>query len=134
MPDLTRPSAGGRIRLTPTGDGDYTAKSLPLEDPLEGATDGERAFYAANYRDVPLADLLRRLRTAERNAGEYKQRIEQLEEQARRMPPLHAIHEMDVRHKRIRALLDQPGRISRAELLAALSDPVEYPTAPTAEA
>lgn len=102
------------------------------ERPLDDANPEERRFFGAQYADVPLLELWRRLRLAEWNAGEYKQRIEQLEEQARRMPPLHAIHEMDVRHKRIRALLDQPGRISRADLLAALSNPVDYPNAPNA--
>ncbi|MGE7437555.1 hypothetical protein [Kitasatospora sp. NPDC001175] len=123
MTDLRRPTAGGCIRISPTGRGDYTVKALPLEDPLEGATDGERAFYLANYQGVPLAELLRRLRLAEWNAAEYRQRVEQLEEQSRRMPSLALIHEMDARHRRVRALLDRPGRVSRAELLAALSTP-----------
>jgi hypothetical protein len=129
---LHKPTAGGRIRLSPTADGHYTSQHLPLEDPLDGATDAEREFYLANYQGVPLAELLRRLRTAEGDAAYRQEEIARLQEQARRMPPLYAIHEMDARHKRIRALLDVPrrGGIPKAELLAALRDPLEYPIQP----
>jgi hypothetical protein len=129
---LHKPTAGGRIRLSPTADGHYTSMHLPLEDPLDGATDAEREFFLANYQGVPLAELLRRLRTAEWNAAYLREEVDRLEGQAKRMPPLYAIHEMDARHKRIRALLDVPrrGGIPKSELLAALSEPVEYPVQP----
>lgn len=79
MPDrvrLTPPAAGGRIRLTPTPGVGYTTKTLPLGDPLEGATDKERAFYEANYSGLTLAELLDRLRTAEWNAAERKRQLD----------------------------------------------------------
>jgi len=132
MTDLTPPRAGGRIRLTPTSDGGHTTTHLPPADPLEGATDEERAFYLANYGGIPLAELLRRLRLAEWNAREYQQQAEALQEQAKQQPPLYRIREMDARHKRVRALLDVPRRrtIPKADLEAALNDRVAY-DAPT---
>lgn len=123
MANLTRPTTGGRIRISPTGNGDYTVKTLPLDDPLEGASDEERAFYTANYQGIPLTELLRRLRKAEWNETYLREENRRLEEQARRVPPRHLIEEIDARHKRVRALLDRSGRISRTDLIDALSTP-----------
>lgn len=128
MTDLNPPRAGGRIRLSPTGDGGYRTERLPLADPLEGATDEERAFYLASYQGVPLAELLRRLRLAEWNAEYYQREHEAMQEYQKRYPPLYVIQEMDARHKRVRALLDVPRRrtIPKAELEAALNDRVSH--------
>jgi hypothetical protein len=123
MTNLFAPTAGGRIRISPTSTGEYTVKTLPLEDPLEGATDTEREYYLTHYQGVPLTELLRRLRKAEWNEARLREENERLKEQARHLPPLHLIQETDARHKRIRALLDRPGRISRDALLDALSTP-----------
>lgn len=119
---LTTPRAGGRIRLTPTADGGHTTRRLPLEDPLQGATDEERAFYLANYSGIPLAELLRRLRLAERNADHYQREHEAAREREATQPPAWLVHQVDARHKRIKALLDGGGRISRALLTAALAE------------
>jgi hypothetical protein len=123
MVNLRQPSAGGRVCLVPTTDGDYTAKRLPLEDPLEGATESERKFYLAHYDGIPLAELLRRLRAAEWSAAHYKAEYEGLQETARRMPPLYKIQERDARHRRVLALLKASPRrrvIPKAELEEAL--------------
>jgi hypothetical protein len=123
MTNLFAPTAGGRIRISPTGTGEYTVKTLPLGDPLEGASDAEREYYLTHYQGVPLVELLRRLRKAEWNEAYLREENERLKEQARHLPPLHLIKETDARHKRIRALLDRPGRISRADLIDALGTP-----------
>lgn len=118
---LTPPRAGGRIRLTPNASGGHTMKRLPLDDPLEGATDKERAFYLANYGGLTLAELLDRLRTAEWNVDHWKGMHDQLAETQKRYPPLYRIQEMGARHRRLKALLDRPGRISRVDLHGALA-------------
>lgn len=118
------PTVITRVVLWPTRGG-----TIPTgEDPLGDASDEERQFFA-QYADVTLLELWRRLRTAEWNAAYRQEEIERLLEQARRLPPLSDIREMDARHKRVRALLDVPQRrsIPRAELRAALDDRVEYP-------
>lgn len=125
MPDTTNPQAAPgaktRVVLWPTaseGD-DFRSGDLSLAE----ATAIELAEFARDYAGVPLLELMRRLRVAEWNAAEYQRQAEQLQEAVRRMPPLHLIEAMDARHKRIRALLAEPGRISRALLTAALAEP-----------
>lgn len=122
---LTAPSAGGRMRLTPTGDGSYRTQRLPLADPLAGATDAERAFYLAHYDGVPLAELMRRLRLAEWNAERYQRQAAALERQAKEQPPAYRFREMADRLSRVRALLDVPRRrvIPKADLADALDTP-----------
>lgn len=123
--DLNRPTAGGRIRLSPTGDGNYVSERLPLEDPLEGATEAEREFYLQHYQGVPLAELLRRLRHAEWDAQQYRRECEQLREQARRTPPMHQVEAWYSAVQRVLGLLELPRRRSftRAELQAAIDPP-----------
>jgi hypothetical protein len=121
-----------RVVLWPTR-GEMATSERPLDD----ANAEERQFFGAQYADVPLLELWRRLRRAEWDAAERQRRITQLEDQARRMPPLHLIQEVNARHKRIRALLDTPDRraISREALRDALATPEsQYPATPDTEA
>ncbi|MFB8182574.1 hypothetical protein ACFC8N_42625 [Streptomyces sp. NPDC055966] len=118
--DQPTPTARSRIVLWPEPeDADFPAGDTSLTQ----ASDDELRFYAANYAGVPLRELMRRLRLAEWNAAEYQRQAEELQASTRQMPPLQAIREMDDRHKRIRGLLATPGRISRADLEAALREP-----------
>lgn len=127
MADLRIPTAGGRIIIRPTTNGDHTARSLPPEDPLAGATDSEREYYLTHYQGIPLAELLRRLRTAEWDAAEYRRRSERASAQLAAMPPLHKIRDLNERHQRVQALLDVPRRrtIPVAEVREALHGSVE---------
>ncbi|MCU1613894.1 MAG: hypothetical protein JWO98_1434 [Frankiales bacterium] len=130
--DNAAPTATMRIVLWPTrGDADFTR--TVLEDPLADATHEERINFAAQYADLSLLELWRRLRWAEWNAEHYRTEYERMQEYQKRYPPLYRIQEMDARHKRVRALLDVPRRrsIPKAELLAALNDPVERPVKST---
>jgi hypothetical protein len=111
-----------RIVLWPSRDPDFRA--TVLEDPLADATDDEARFFAEQYADVPLLELWRRLRRAEWDAAYYEQEHRAAVEREKRLPPRYLIEEMDARHKRIRGLLAAPGRISRADLEAALREPV----------
>lgn len=134
MPELTPPRAGGRIRLTPKTGGGYTTQSVPPEDPLAGATDEERAFYLASYGGIPLAELLGRLRRAEWSATYYQSEYEAALEREAEQPPSYLVYQVDARHKRIKALLDGGGRISRALLTAALAETDDAWTARTPQA
>lgn len=122
MPDLTPPDAGRRHILRPYTDGHYTTHSLPLEDPLAGATEAQRAYYIAHYDGIPLAEILFRLRAAEWDAAAYKEQLDAAKEQLAALPPLYRIQDIAARHKRITALLAGGGRISRALLTAALAE------------
>jgi hypothetical protein len=64
-----------RIVLWPTrGDAGFT--STPIENPLADANPDEARYFAANYADVPLLELWRRLRLAEWNAAEYQRQLD----------------------------------------------------------
>ncbi|MFE2485992.1 hypothetical protein ACFXGR_22380 [Streptomyces mirabilis] len=108
-----------RIVMWPTHDGRIVDTA---DTSLTEANSEEARFFADRYADVPLLELMRRLRLAEWNAAEYQRQAEQAQEATRRMPPLSAIQQMDARHRKVRALLEAPGRISRAELRDALSE------------
>lgn len=111
-----------RVVLWPAAEGaDFDSGDTSLAE----ANADEQRHFAEHYAGVPLLELMRRLRLAEWNAAEYQRQAEQLQEINRRTPPLHAIREMDARHKRVRALLEIPRRraIPKGELQAALNDP-----------
>jgi hypothetical protein len=110
-----------RIVLWPTA-GDPAFQRTIQERPLDDATAEEARFFAEEYADIPLLELWRRLKRAEWNAEYYQRQAEQLQETVRRMPSLALVEAVDARHKRIRALLAEPGRISRALLTAALAE------------
>jgi hypothetical protein len=123
MTDTTDPQAAPvlktRVVLWPAGDSDdFRSGDLSLTE----ATPIELAEFARTYADVPLLELMRRLRVAEWNAAEYQRQAEQLQETARRTPSLALVEEVDARHKRIKALLAKPGPISKALLTAALAE------------
>jgi hypothetical protein len=102
--------------------------------PVEYASDRERrvaeaeAYALAQYEGLSRAEMAVRLRAAEWDAKEYKDRLRTAEKTLREMPPLYRIQEMDARHKRVRALLRVPRRrsIPKEELVRALDAPVEY--------
>lgn len=130
MTELRKPTAGGSIRIQFDGNGGIaSSRRVPLADPLEGANDGERAFYLANYQGVPLLELLQRLRRAEWDADQYKRQAEVWEAYHKGYPALHLIQAMNERHKRIRALLDNRRRrtFTRIELEDALDLRVDAP-------
>lgn len=110
-----------RIVLWPTaGDADF--QRTGLERPLDDATPDEARFFAEEYADIPLLELWRRLARAEGDAKYYQQEAERWQEISRRTPPLALVRDVDARHKRIKALLAKPGRISRDLLTAALAE------------
>lgn len=118
---MTEPAAAVKTRvvLWPTREGDdFDSGDLSLTE----ATPTELAEFARDYADVPLLELMRRLRVAEWNAAEYQRQAEQLQETVRRMPSLGLVEAVDARHKRIKALLAKPGPISKALLTAALAE------------
>jgi hypothetical protein len=135
MPDLTTPTGGARRILTPTAGGTYSTRSVPLEDPLDGATDQERAYYIAHYQDVPMAELLRRLRTAEWDSAHYKGEYEAARGRERQYPPLTQVRNLAARMRRVQQLLDTPRRrtFTKDELHQALyGAPAETAAAPAA--
>jgi hypothetical protein len=115
-----QPTVKCRAVLWPAvGDGPFDSGDLSLTD----ANPIELEAFARDYAGVPLLELMRRLRLAEWNAAEYQRQAEAAQRSLRGLPPLHAIQELDARHKRIRGLLAAPGRISKADLEAALREP-----------
>lgn len=120
--------AGGRITLTPKGDGTYDVARSTLTDPLDGATEEERRFFTeqSDYDNLSRLELMRRLRVAEWQAGHYQAEAERLQRQAREMPPLHKVKELHGRMKRVLALLDVPRRrvIPRSDLVDAIYAPL----------
>jgi len=119
---------GGRITLTPKGDGTYDLTRSTLTDPLDGATEEERRFFTeqSDYDSLSRLELMRRLRRAEWDAAHYKGEAEQLQRQAREMPPLHKVKELHGRMQRVLALLEVPRRqvIPRSELVDAVYAPL----------
>ncbi|MEV6696274.1 hypothetical protein AB0M68_03800 [Streptomyces sp. NPDC051453] len=118
------PTAAVRPVLWPTRAGRIVDTA---DTSLADAGSEELRSFAEHYADVPLLELMRRLRLAEWNAAHYRGEAEAAAETTRRMPSPSAIREMDARHTRIRGLLDAPGRISRAGLEAALREPTATP-------
>ena len=117
---------GGRYILRPTPSGGYETTREPLEDPMEGAGPNERRFFEENYADLSRLELMRRLRGAEWDLAHYKEEAQRLQQQAREMPPLYKVQEMNERMKRIRALTKVPRRrsIPKPELLDILYNPL----------
>ena len=117
--DDATPTVTTRVVLWPARVGEpFDSGDLSLED----ANPTELAEFARDYAGVPLLELMQRLRRAEWNAAEYQRQAEQLQAQADRLPPMYLIEEIDARHKRLKDLVARPGRISRALLVAALSE------------
>lgn len=120
MTDQSAPTARVRVVLWPVPEGaEFPAGDLSLTD----ANAIELEQFARDYAGVPLLELMRRLRLAEWNADHYRQEAEQAQQSLRELPALHQIRELDARHRRIRQLLDAPGRVSRAQLETALREP-----------
>lgn len=119
---FTTPRAGGRVLLTPTPDGSYSATRSALPDPLGGATDAERAFFTENYEGVPMLELLRRLRLAEWNADARSQEAAALRRSQKNQTPEYRVQAMAEALGKVRALLAVPRRrtVPVAELNAAL--------------
>lgn len=119
---------GGRITLTPKGDGTYDVTRSPLTDPFDGATDEERRFFTeqSDYGSLSRLELMRRLRRAEWQASHHQAEAEQLQQQVREMPPLHKVKELHGHMQRVLALLEVPRRrtIPRSELAEAVYAPL----------
>jgi len=99
----------------------WTTWDSPQGDPLAGAGDQDRAFYLANYGTLPLAEIFRRLRLAEWNAEYRKRELNAALERAKAQPAAWLVAQVDARQKRLKTLLDHPGRISRNDLYGALT-------------
>ena len=117
-PETPVPPTAVRIIRWPTHDGHYFDTA---DTSLTDADADELRFYAEHYAGLPLRELMRRLRLAEWDAAYYRREAEEARQAVRELPPMYAIREMDARYKRIRGLLTAPGRISRADLQAALN-------------
>jgi hypothetical protein len=119
---------GGRITLTPKGDGTYDLSRSTLTDPLDEATEEERRFFTeqSDYDSLSRLELMRRLRGAEWDAAHYKDEVDRLQRQTREMPPLHKVKELHARMQRVLALLEVPRRrvIPRSELTDAVYAPL----------
>lgn len=71
---MSTPPAGGGVRLTPDGNGDYTITKLPVEQPT---ADEHKVFTRDGYYGLSELELMRRLRGAEWNAAERKRQLEE---------------------------------------------------------